>query len=72
MGQITKEFAEHLLKRLEAGHHINTTCGEEQQLVHGWLYWYENFYAPRMAKLVAQQTGPIESGPGAGMAGGQL
>lgn len=52
MGQITKEFAETLLKQVQAGQHINTTVWEEEQLIRGWLFWYQrnhNYRAPEEA-----------------------
>lgn len=61
MAQMTKSFAENLLKRVKAGQHINTTCWEEEQLLIGWLYWHEKVYQPRMEALRAQQ---IYSGDG--------
>ena len=51
MGTITKEFAESLLKRVQAGKHINTTCSEEEQLIRGWLYWHEHVYLPKVQAL---------------------
>lgn len=53
MGQITKAFAENLLKRVQAGQHINTTVGEEEQLIRGWMYWHEHHYEPRIKAFVA-------------------
>lgn len=63
MAQMTKEFAENLLKRVKSGQHINTTCWEEEQLITGWLYWNEHFYKPRMEALArnsaAEAPGPM-------------
>jgi hypothetical protein len=53
MAQMTKEFAESLLKRVQDGRHINTTCWEEEQLIRGWLYWHEHVYEPRMKAMAA-------------------
>lgn len=55
MGQITKEFAETLLKRSQSGKHINTTVWEEEQLIRGWLYWNEHYFEPRIKAFVADQ-----------------
>ena len=49
---MTKEFAENLLKRVQSGNHINTTVWEEEQLIRGWLFWYQrnhNYRAPEAA-----------------------
>lgn len=51
MGQITRDFAETLLKRVKEGKHINTTVWEEEQLIRGWIYWHENYYLPRFRAL---------------------
>lgn len=53
MAQMTKSFAENLLKRVQEGKHINTTCWEEEQLIRGWLYWHEHVYEPRMKAFIA-------------------
>ena len=61
MAQMTKEFAETLLKRVQDGKHINTTLWEEEQLIRGWLHWYEVLFAPRMAALA--RTSAAEGAP---------
>ena len=71
MGQITKEFAQSLLKRIDAGQHINTTLGEEQQLVTAWLYWHEHVYKPRMEALLKHSAADA-TGPMAGSSSGSL
>jgi hypothetical protein len=67
MGTITKEFAETLLKRTQEGKHINTTVGEEEQLIRAWLYWNEHYYQPRLKALVDQQ----KQGAHGGIAGSE-
>ena len=70
MGQITKAFAENLLLRVQAGKHINTTVGEEEQLIRAWMYWHEYYYQPRLDALIAAQKQPIAAGgEGAAMQG---
>ena len=67
MAMMTKDFAQSLLKRLDAGQHINTTLHEEQQLVNGWLAWYDFVYEPRLraiAKNSAAEAGPISGAAG--------
>lgn len=69
MAQMTKDFAESLMKRVQAGQHINTTVWEEEQLIRGWLYWHEHDYQPRMKRLVEMQN--VAPGGGIGVAGGE-
>ena len=69
MAQMTKAFAESLLERVRSGHHINTTCWEEEQLLVGWLKYHDEIYAPRMealAKTSAAEAGPATFGAAAG------
>ena len=39
MSQVTESLARHFWKRVEKGQHINSTAGEERQLVYAWLCW---------------------------------
>ena len=72
MAQMTKDFALNLLKRVKSGQHINTTVWEEEQLLHGWLYWHQEKYEPAMKKIVemgnsgmdAPRLGAAQTGDG--------
>lgn len=60
MAQMTKDFAESLLKRVQAGQHINTTVWEEEQLIRGWLSWYQhnhNYINPAEAAKIEAANG---------------
>ena len=39
MSQVTESLALNFWKLVESGQHINSTSGEERQLVYAWLCW---------------------------------
>jgi hypothetical protein len=69
MGTISKEFAETLLQRVQAGKHINTTVHEEEQLIRAWLYWNEHYYQPRLQALRSGQLSAAQAPHAQGITG---
>lgn len=66
MAQMTKEFAETLLQRVQSGKHINTTVWEEEQLIRGWLFWYQRNHNYRAPEKAANTSDDPQSAAGEG------